>query len=45
MSNVSRKLEGSAGPKSQNGKINFNIYSIAIFKLHLIFEFFLCIAF
>ena len=24
MSNVSRKLEGSAGPKSQNGKMNFN---------------------
>ena len=24
LSNVSRKLEGSAGPKSQNGKMNFN---------------------
>ncbi len=24
LSNVSRKLEGYAGPKSQNGKINFN---------------------
>jgi hypothetical protein len=30
-SNMSRKLEGSAGSKSQNGKMNFNIYSIASF--------------
>jgi ribosomal protein L29 len=42
---VSRKLKGSARPKSQNGEMNFNIYSISIFKLHVIFEFYLCIAF
>ena len=37
LSNVSRKLEGSAGPKSQNGKMNFNEvyqYSNSILSLN-----------
>ncbi len=38
------KLEDYAGPKSQNGKMNFNIHCIAVFKLHVAFKFYLCIA-
>ncbi len=45
LSNVSRKLEGSASPKSQNGKWIFNICSSVKFKHHVLFEFYLCIGF